>query len=82
MAGSTRYTVILDAIVTINLKDFQEEMLAQHGVEAQHPDDFVMNHFGVRGSSLNATLIRLPMDCHGHRSRDFAWTTTAVALTP
>jgi predicted nucleic acid-binding protein len=32
-----------DAIVTANLKDFPEDFLAQHGIEAQHPDDFVMN---------------------------------------
>ncbi len=37
-----------DAIVTINLKDFPEEVLAQHGVEAQHPDDFVMNQLELR----------------------------------
>jgi len=37
-----------DAIVTINLNDFPEEVLAQHGIEAQHPDDFVMNQLELR----------------------------------
>ena len=32
-----------DAIVTINLKDFPQDLLDEHGIEAQHPDDFVMN---------------------------------------
>jgi predicted nucleic acid-binding protein len=30
-----------DAIVTLNLKDFPENVLAQHGIEAIHPDDFI-----------------------------------------
>ena len=37
-----------DAIVTINLKDFPEKVLAQHGIEAQHPDDFLMNQLELR----------------------------------
>jgi predicted nucleic acid-binding protein len=32
-----------DAIVTMNLKDFPQEALDTHGIEALHPDDFVMN---------------------------------------
>ncbi|HLB43257.1 MAG TPA: PIN domain-containing protein [Gammaproteobacteria bacterium] len=30
-------------IVTYNLKDFPKEITSQHGIEAQHPDDFLMN---------------------------------------
>lgn len=37
-----------NAIVTINLKDFPEEVLALHGIEAQHPDDFLMNQLELR----------------------------------
>jgi hypothetical protein len=32
-----------DAIVTTNLKDFPQAILDNYGIEAQHPDDFVMN---------------------------------------
>ncbi len=32
-----------DAIVTLNLKDFPRSELDQLGLEAQHPDDFVVN---------------------------------------
>jgi len=31
------------AIVTFNLKDFPPEALQSYGVEAQHPDEFVMD---------------------------------------
>jgi predicted nucleic acid-binding protein len=32
-----------DAIVTANLKDFPASVLSRLGLEAQHPDDFIMN---------------------------------------
>lgn len=32
-----------DAIVTANLSDFPSSILDLNGIEAQHPDDFVMN---------------------------------------
>ena len=32
-----------DAIVTSNLKHFPADALAPYGIEAQHPDDFIMN---------------------------------------
>jgi len=32
-----------DAIVTLNMRDFPQATLDQYGIEAQHPDDFVMN---------------------------------------
>lgn len=31
------------AIITFNLKDFPDEKLARYNVEAQHPDDFVLD---------------------------------------
>ncbi len=37
-----------DAIVTFNLKDFPQEALSPHGIEAQHPDDFVMNQLQLQ----------------------------------
>lgn len=36
-----------DAIVTFNLKDFPAEALAPFGVEAQHPDDFLLNQLDL-----------------------------------
>ena len=37
-----------DAIVTFNLKDFPLSVLARHGIEALHPDDFVLNQLELR----------------------------------
>ncbi len=36
-----------DIIVTTNLKDFPEEILKQHDIEAQHPDTFLVNLFDL-----------------------------------
>lgn len=33
------------AIVTFNLKDFPKQAIHQHGIEAQHPDIFIINLF-------------------------------------
>lgn len=37
-----------DAIVTANLKDFPEQALERHGIDVQHPDDFIMNQLELR----------------------------------
>jgi hypothetical protein len=37
-----------DAIVTMNLKDFPKKVLAKYNLEAQHPDDFIMNQLELR----------------------------------
>lgn len=37
-----------DAIVTNNLKDFPAKVMATYGIEAQHPDDFIMNQLELR----------------------------------
>ncbi|MHB1700872.1 MAG: PIN domain-containing protein [Acidobacteriaceae bacterium] len=37
-----------DAIVTINLKHFPSGILTQHRIEAQHPDDFLVNQLELR----------------------------------
>ena len=36
-----------DAIITFNLDDFPAEALAPFGVEAQHPDDFLLNQLAL-----------------------------------
>jgi len=37
-----------DAIVTANLKDFPENVLASYNLEIHHPDDFLMNQLDLR----------------------------------
>ncbi len=39
-----------DVIVTINLRDFPPEALASFGIEAQHPDEFIL-HAPVRSGA-------------------------------
>lgn len=41
-----------DVIVTVNLKDFPANSLAQYGVEALHPDEFISDLLG-----LNSALV-------------------------
>lgn len=41
-----------DAIITCNLKGFPNEVLSQHGIEAIHPDDFVVNNFDLNGARV------------------------------
>lgn len=36
-----------DAIITFNLKDFPETELQKYGIEAIHPDDFVINNIDL-----------------------------------
>jgi hypothetical protein len=36
-----------DVIVTQNLKDFPEDVLASFGIEAQHPDEFLSSHLNL-----------------------------------
>ncbi len=48
-------TAEADVIVTFNLKDFPAAMLAPHGVEAQHPDEFL--------GSFIATMPTRVLDC-------------------
>ncbi len=37
-----------DVIVTFNLKDFPVAVLSQYGIEARHPDDFVLDQLELR----------------------------------
>ncbi len=45
-----------DAIVTFNLKDFPAEALSRYGIEAQHPDDFVLNQIELHEITALATI--------------------------
>lgn len=48
-----------DAIVTVNLKDFPAAVLATYSLEAQHPDDFVMNQLELREYEALAAIKRM-----------------------
>ena len=57
-----------DAIITFNLDDFPAEALAPFGVEAQHPDDFLLNQIAalksikaMRGRWRNPQLTALDL---------------------
>jgi predicted nucleic acid-binding protein len=43
------------AIVTFNLKDFPDEVLAQYGVEAMHPDLFIEHQLDLHQGAVIAT---------------------------
>ncbi|MFD6860325.1 PIN domain-containing protein [Rhodococcus sp. NPDC060090] len=43
-------------IVTANLRDFPESALAQFGVEAKHPDEFVMDLFNLDGARVHQAV--------------------------
>ena len=45
-----------DAIVTFNLKDFPAETLNRYDIEAQHPDDFVLNQIELHEITALATI--------------------------
>jgi predicted nucleic acid-binding protein len=56
-----------DAIVTFNLKDFPASALDRLGIEAVHPDDFVLNQLELRPfealaavKAMRARLVRPP----------------------
>ena len=48
-----------DVIVTTNLKDFPEERLAEFGIDAQHPDDFLMYVFDLYPGPVCETVKRM-----------------------
>ena len=48
-----------DAIVTMNLRDFPADILASYNLEAQHPDDFVMNQLELREYEALAAIKRM-----------------------
>ena len=64
------------AIVTFNLKDFPIRRLEMHGVEARHPDEFLLDqldlHPGLALQTLNtqaADLVNPPIDIFGLLNR-------------
>jgi hypothetical protein len=47
-----------DAIVTFNLKDFPEGELSKFGIDALHPDDFVVAQIGINHAAVCAAAKR------------------------
>ena len=45
-----------DCIVTQNLKDFPDEALAPHGIEIQHPDEFLSNLINLSPGAFCASV--------------------------
>lgn len=45
-----------DVLITQNLKDFPADQLEPHGIEAQHPDEFVVSLFNVHPQSVVASV--------------------------
>ena len=43
-----------DVIVTTNLRDFPADVLGEFGIEAQHPDEFIMHLFGLGPGLVSA----------------------------
>jgi hypothetical protein len=47
-----------DVIVTFNLADFPADALARYGIEAQHPDDFIVRLLNLAPGSVCAAVKR------------------------
>ncbi len=44
-------------VVTFNLRDFPDAALAEYGIEAKHPDDFIIDQIGLApGAILNVVI--------------------------
>lgn len=44
-------------VVTFNLKDFPEDVLAAYGIEAKHPDEFIIDQIGLApGAVVNVVV--------------------------
>lgn len=50
------------AIVTFNVKDFPEERLAARGIEARHPDAFLLDQLDLAPSGMLEVLVRQAAD--------------------
>ena len=44
-------------VVTFNLKDFPDEALAPYGVEAKHPDDFIIDQIGLAPGAIVNVIV-------------------------
>ena len=51
------------AIVTFNLKDFPDHVLARYDVEAKHPDEFVIDSLDLAPVVVAQCVVRQAADC-------------------
>jgi hypothetical protein len=65
-----------DVIVTYNVKDFPGDVLARYGIEARHPDSFLLHLLDLAPGTVLAALHRLrgtlrrpPVDIDSYLSR-------------
>jgi hypothetical protein len=49
-------------IVTVNLRDFPANVLATHGIEAQHPDTFICARLEDQPDQVLAALLEMRLD--------------------
>ena len=49
------------SIITSNLKDFPREQLARYGVEAVHPDDFILSMIDLSEGAVCAAITKQQM---------------------
>lgn len=66
-----------DIIVTFNLKDFPSSILAPLGLEARHPDDFLLDLFGI---SPEAFIDAVQQDFLHYRAPPFTFDQYVAAL--
>lgn len=80
-----------DVIVTRNLRDFPADRLAPHGLEARHPDDFIVSLFEFQPGAVLAAArghraaLKNPSrssDEHLHALEGLGLTRTASVLAP
>ncbi len=71
-----------DAIVTQNLKDFPDNVLAPYGIEAQHPDDFLCNHLNLSPGVFCAAIrkVRARLKNPPYSVQDYLTTLTRQGL--
>lgn len=48
-----------DVIVTLNTKDFPDSELSKYAIEAQHPDDFVLNLLNLAPEDVYGSIRRI-----------------------
>ncbi len=65
-------------IVTFNLKDFPAAVLAPLGIEAKHPDVFLLDLFGI---STDAFISAVAADFRHYRTPAITFADYAASLT-